>query len=153
MIMVPLLILQILLFPVTAAWLMNIWVNSRQSLALQDATSHIASVIQQLYSALNHNRTILAGKTTYSPGLPPLIEGNVYAGNATLKAISLSGNAAKILNLSFKLLKTSITATSSVVLGPNALWKPSTFMSNSTYACITANKTAPNGSIVLWFGN
>jgi hypothetical protein len=38
-----------------------------------------------------------------------------------------------------------------VVLGPNVGWKPSTFMSNSAHAVISANKMV-NGTIIMWFG-
>jgi len=64
MIMLPILILQIFLFPLTANWLMNIWVDSRRTLALQDVAGHLGSTIQQLYFSLNHE-TISNGKATY----------------------------------------------------------------------------------------
>ncbi|MEM2280902.1 MAG: hypothetical protein QXZ68_02800, partial [Candidatus Bathyarchaeia archaeon] len=51
-IMLPILIMQILLFPLTASWLMNIWVDSRRTLALQEVASHLGSVIQQVYFIL-----------------------------------------------------------------------------------------------------
>ncbi|HJW97500.1 MAG TPA: hypothetical protein VJ529_00095, partial [Candidatus Bathyarchaeia archaeon] len=54
MIMVPVLVLQIFLFPLTANWLMTTWVDSRRNLALQDVASHLSSTIQQLYLSLNH---------------------------------------------------------------------------------------------------
>lgn len=151
MIMIPILIMQIFLFPLTATWLMNIWVDSRRTLALQEATSHLGSTIQQLYFALNHE-TILAGTTTYSPRLPPFIENNHYTGNATLRTVSYpASNSSKVLELTLKLAKTSITVTTSVILGPNVLWRESTFMSNSTNACVSAEKF-PNGTICLYFG-
>jgi hypothetical protein len=149
-IMLPILILQIFLFPLAAGLIMNIWVDSRQTLALEETMSHLGSTIQQLYFSLNHE-TISAGKATYSPGLPPLIEDYLYSGNGTLHTVTQAGNSTKILNLQFRLLRTSIVVTSSVVLGPNAGWKPSTFMSNSTHAVISANKMV-NGTIVMWFG-
>jgi len=86
MIMIPILIMQIFLFPLTASWLMNIWVDSRRSLALKEVASHLGSTIQQLYFALNHE-TISAGTATYSPGLPPFIENNHYIVNATLRTV------------------------------------------------------------------
>jgi len=151
MIMIPILIMQIFLFPLTATWLMNIWVDSRRTLALQEATSHLGSTIQQLYFSLNHE-TISAGTATYSPGLPPFIENNHYTGNATLRTVSYpASNSSKVLELTLKLAKTSITVTTSVILGPNVLWRESTFMSNSTNACVSAEKL-PNGTICLYFG-
>ena len=113
-IMVPMLILQIFLFPLTASWLMNIWVDSRRTLALQDAASHLGSTIQQLYFALNHE-TISAGTATYSPGLPPFIEDYNYIGNATLRKVSGSANSSKVLSITVTLAKTKITDRKSVV--------------------------------------
>jgi hypothetical protein len=151
MIMIPILLMQIFLFPLTASWLMNIWVDSRRTLALQDVASHLGSTIQQIYFSLNHE-TISAGTVTYSPGLPPFIENCHYIGNATLRAVlDPALNSSKVLGLMLKLAKTRITVTTSVILGPNVLWRESTFMSNSTSACVSAEKF-PNGSICLYFG-
>ncbi len=150
-IMIPILIMQIFLFPLTATWLMNIWVDSRRTLALQEATSHLGSTIQQLYFSLNHE-TISAGTTTYLPGLPPFIENHHYIGNATLRTVlDPTLNSSKVLELTLKLAKTSITVTTSVILGTNILWQESTFVSNSTHACVSAEKF-PNGTICLYFG-
>jgi len=151
MIMIPILIMQIFLFPLTASWLMNIWVDSRRTLALQDAASHLGSTIQQLYFALNHE-TISVGTATYSPGLPPFIENYHYNGNATLRTVlDPTLNSSKVLELVLKLATTGTKVTTSVILGPNALWKESTFISNSTNACVSAEKL-PNGTILLYFG-
>jgi len=151
MIMIPILIMQIFLFPLTASWLMDIWVDSRRTLALQEATSHLGSTIQQLYFALNHE-TISAGTATYSPGLPPFIENHHYIGNATLRTVlDPALNSSKVLELMLKLARTQITTTTSVILGPNILWQESTFVSNSTHACVSAEKF-PNGTICLYFG-
>jgi len=151
MIMIPILIMQIFLFPLTTSWLMNIWVDSRRTLALQEATSHLGSTIQQLYFALNHE-TISAGTATYSPGLPPFIENIHYIGNATLRTVlDPTLNSSKVLELTLKLARTQITTTTSVILGPNVLWRESTFVSNSTHACVSAEKF-PNGTICLYFG-
>jgi hypothetical protein len=151
MIMIPILIMQIFLFPLTASWLMNIWVDSRRTLTLQDAASHLGSTIQQLYFALNHE-TISVGTATYSPGLPPFIENYHYNGNATLRTVlDPTLNSSKVLELVLKLVTTGTKVTTSVILGPNALWKESTFISNSTNACVSAEKLS-NGTILLYFG-
>lgn len=152
MIMIPILIMQIFLFPLTARWLMNIWVDSRRTLALQDVASHLGSTIQQLYFSLNHE-TISAGTTTYSPGLPPFIENYYYIGNATLRTVlDPALNSSKVLELTLTLAKTRTTVITSVILGPNVLWRNSTFISNSTCACVSAEKF-PNRTICLYFGD
>jgi hypothetical protein len=151
MIMIPMMILQIFLFPIVAGWLMNYWVDSRRTLALQNVTSHLASTIQQLYFSLNHE-TIPSGTVTYSPGLPPFIENAYYVGNATLLTGSNPGlNSSTILELTVRLAGTPDAATTTVVLGANVQWQQSIFMSNSTHACVGAQKF-PNGTISLKFG-
>ena len=149
--MMPVMILQIFLFPIVAGSLMNTWVDSRRTLALQDVTSHLGSTIQQLYFSLNHE-TMPSGNITYSPGLPPFIEDAYYVGNAALLTGPNPGlNSSTYLELTVKLVGTPDSLTTTVVLGSNALWQQSTFVSNSTYACINADKL-PNGTILLWFG-
>jgi hypothetical protein len=149
-IMLPMLLLQIFLFPLTASWLMNVWVDSRRTLALQDAASHLGSTMQQLYFSLNHE-TISAGTATYSPELPPFIEDYSYVGNATLHTVSASANSSKVLNITLTLVKTRITVTALVILGFNVQWQDSSFVSNSTHACVSAVKEA-SGTITLSFG-
>jgi hypothetical protein len=148
MIMIPILIMQIFLFPLTAGWIMNTWTDSRQTLALQETASHLGSSIQQVYSALNHD-SISAGAFTNKLDTPPFIEGHVYKGTAALRNAS-DPNSARILDLTLTLVGTSLVATSSVTLGQNVLWQNSTLMSNSTYAGISAEKLW-NGTIQLSF--
>jgi len=150
MIMVPVMIMQIFLFPLTANWLMNIWVDSRRTLALQEVASHLGSTIQQLYFSLNHE-TISTGTATYSPGLPPFIEDYNYVGNATLRTVSESANSSRVLSITLTLAKTKITVTTLVTLGSNVLWRPSVFVSNSTNAIVSAEKLS-DGTIRLYFG-
>jgi hypothetical protein len=129
---------------------MSIWVDSRRTLALQDAVSHLGSTVQQLYFSLNHE-TISAGTATYSPGLPPFIEDYNYIGNATLYTVSAAANSSKVLNITLILAKTKITVTTLVILGSNVQWQDSSFVSNSTHACVSAMKNAI-GTITLYFG-
>jgi hypothetical protein len=149
MIMIPVMILQIFLFPVVVSVLMNTWVDQRRTLALQDVTSHLGSTIQQLYFSLNHD-TIPSGNVTYEPGLPPFIENAYYVGSAT-QLTTAASNSNTFIALTMKLSGTADSATTTVVLGSNAVWQQSTFVSNSTYACVNAQKF-PNGTISLWFG-
>lgn len=150
-IMVPILILQIFLFPLSANWLMNIWVDSRRTLALQEAGSHLGSTIQQIYFSLNH-QTISAGTVTQNANVPPFIENQPYNGTATLTTVlDPTLNSSKILTITLRLGTFNIFSTTKVVLGPNVQWQESTFRSNSTNACINAEKLA-NGTIRLSFG-
>ncbi|MDI6690908.1 MAG: hypothetical protein QME50_03445 [Candidatus Bathyarchaeota archaeon] len=150
-IMVPVLILQIFLFPLTASWLMNIWVDSRRTLALQEAASHLGSSLQQVYFVLNHD-SISTGTVTQKANVPPFIEDYPYIGNATLKTVlDPALNSSKVLKITLKLITVGTTVKTSVILGQNVLWQESTFVSNSTNACIRAEKF-PNGTICLSFG-
>ncbi|MBX5321466.1 MAG: hypothetical protein QHH12_06905 [Candidatus Bathyarchaeota archaeon] len=151
-IMLPILILQIILFPLTASWLMNIWVDSRRTLALQEVASHLGSVVQQVYFTLNHE-TITVGTITQKPDVPPFIENYPYIGNATLKTVlDPSMNASKVLTITLRLKGMGTKVTTTVLLGQNVVWRESTFISNSTNACIIAQKFANNGTIRLAFG-
>jgi hypothetical protein len=55
------------------------------------------------------------------------------------------------LQLTLKFMGNSIFVTSPVDLGQNVRWNPSSFMSNSTTACIQAYKYS-NNTISLSFG-
>jgi len=151
MIMIPILILQIFLFPLTAGWIMTTWVDSRQTLALQEAASHLGSSVHQVYSALNHE-SISAGTVTNRLEVPPFIEGYAYTGNATLRALDpAAANSSQVLDITLRFKGSHIEATTSVTLGSNVAWdQDSAFMSNSTYASLIAEKMV-NGTILLYF--
>src|ERR1700690_2371131 len=90
LILIPILILQIFLLPYLASAFMNSWSTSNQTLALQDASSHIRSSIQQLYFFLN-NPSVSTGTVTNNIGTPQYIGNHAYIGNATLISVSGSG--------------------------------------------------------------
>ncbi|MEM4704081.1 MAG: hypothetical protein QXJ02_03335 [Candidatus Bathyarchaeia archaeon] len=151
-ILMPILIMQIFLFPLTASWLMNIWVTSRSQLALQDVASHLGSTIQQLYLSLNH-ATIAAGKVSYTPGLPVLIENSYYTANASIRTVGGSPlNSSNILEMTVTLVSTGNKVSTTVVLGPNVVWQNSVFMSNATNPCVSGEKNQ-TGTIFLQFGS
>ncbi|MBN1245947.1 hypothetical protein JXA31_10175 [Candidatus Bathyarchaeota archaeon] len=148
MIMIPMLILQIFLFPLTAGWIMTTWVDSRQTLALQETGSHLSSSIQQLYSALTHD-SISTGTVRSRLAVSPFIEGYAYRGNASLRASGL--NSSQFLDITLRFEGSQIGATTSVTLGSDVQWDPdSAFMSNSTNANLVAEKMA-NGTILMYF--
>ena len=150
MIMIPILIMQIFLFPLTAGWIMTTWVDSRQTLALQEAASHLGSSIQQMYSALNHE-SISAGTVTNRLEVPPFIEGYAYTGNATLRALDPAPNSSQVLDITLRFMGGRISSTTSVTLGENVAWdQNSAFMSNSTDASLVAEKMS-NGTILMYF--
>jgi len=134
----------------TANLIMNNWVNSRRTLALQDVAGHLAGAMQQLYFSLNH-ASVPAENVSYAPETPPLIEDNPFMANGTLQQLSGPGlNSSKGILLTVKLMGTSNSVTTTVVLGPNIIWNPSVFLSNSTDAVINAQKFN-DGTILLQF--
>jgi hypothetical protein len=151
MIMIPILILQIFLFPLTAGWIMTTWTDSRQTLALKETASHLGSSVHQVYSALNHE-SISAGTLTNRLEVPPFIEGYSYRGNASLRGLDPAPNSSQVLDITLRFVGGRIEAATSVTLGSNVAWDTdSEFVSNSTHASLIAEKM-PNGTILLSFG-
>lgn len=145
-IMVPVLILQVILIPMAAGWMIDVWAVRRRETALQDVASHIGTTIQQLYFSLNREE-IAAGTTTHSPNVPPFMESIPYVITASDRKVENS----TIVDLYLALMGTGTTVTSRVTLGPNVLWQQSTFLSNSTSASICVEKF-PNGTLGFSFG-
>jgi hypothetical protein len=149
--MIPILILQIFLFPVVAGFLMNGWVVSRRTLALQEAGTNIGSTIQQMYFEVNQ-ATVPTGTTSDQFGLPPFIDGYYYTATATLQSSGANSNSGQVLTITLVLVTAAINATSQVFLGANAQWNAAT-----TFVSSSANTTAyavklQNGTISLGFG-
>lgn len=145
-IMVPILLMQVLLMPMAASWMIDVWTVRRRETALQDVASHIGTTIHQLYVSLNREG-VSAGIVTQVADVPPFIESFPYMITASYKKI---GNST-IIDLYFALTSTEVTATTRVILGPNAFWNQSTFVSNSTSASIEVEKFA-NGTLGFSFG-
>lgn len=138
-IMVPILIVQVILIPAAASWMMDVWVTRRRETALQDIASHMGTTIQQLYYSLNREE-ISAGITTQASNLPPFVESVPYVVTASNRSIGDS----TIVALYLALMGVGVSTTTSVTLGPNIVWQQSTFVSNSTTACIIVEKFSDN---------
>ena len=148
MIMIPILIAQIFLFPMVASAMMNNWVDSRRTIVIQEVASNLSSSMQQLYSSLNHE-TISAGTVTNKLELPRYIEDYPYKGNASLRTIGSNGS--RILEITLSYVGDDISTTALATFGANMEWMNSTFISNSTSAGIIAEKQL-NGTIRMYFG-
>jgi hypothetical protein len=149
MIMVPMLILEIFLFPYAASMMMNNWVDSRRTIAIQEVASHLASSLQQLYSSLNHE-TISDGKVTSLLDLPSYIEDYPYKGNASLRTVGSNPSGSRILEITLSYVGIGISTTAQATFGDNMNWTSSTFLSNSTSPSIIADKE--NNIIRMYFG-
>ena len=151
MILIPVLILQIFLFPLTVGYIMNQWVDSRQSLQLQETAGHLGSAIQQIYFSLNHT-TIQAGTLNNTLDIPLTIEGYSYTGTAAWRNnLDAETNSTKILDVTLRLSSSKISANASVILGTNAEWEQSTLRSAVIGSALVAEKS-PNGTIQISFG-
>ncbi len=151
MILIPVLIAQIFIFPLAVGWIMNTWVDSRRGIEIQEIAGHVGSSMQQVYFSLNHT-SIMAGTLNSELDIPLFIEGYPYRGEATIRTVlDPFLNSSKVLDINFKILGMAITTNTTVTLGQNVEWIDSSFMSNSTEACITAQKFE-NGTILMQFG-
>ena len=148
MIMIPILIAQIFLFPMVASTIMNNWVDSRRTLAIQEVASHLSSSMEQLYSIRNHE-TISAGQVTSVQDLPRYIEDYPYKGTATWRTIS--DNGSRVLEITLIYVGVGISTTALATFGANMEWANSTFFSDSTSASIIIDKQS-NGTIRMHFG-
>ena len=143
--MLPVLIMQVVLLPLSTSWIMSNWSNSRMQVELQDAANYVGSTVEQLYLSLNRNDT-LPGTMTKLFDVPTMIESHIYFATGSLR----SASSTKILNLYFALQGTSVRANSSVTLGPNVAWQSSTFKSNATNGFIRVVK-ASSGLLTFSF--
>jgi len=151
MILIPILILQIFLFPMLVSAEMNQWIGERQSLELQTAASYFGSSIQQIYLSLNHT-SILSCTLQNNLNNQPTIEGHAYTGNATLQTVTNpNADTSEVLTITLNLVGTNIKESTTVMLGQNAAWTNSTFVSNPPTAVIIAQKF-PNQTIQLSLG-
>ena len=147
MIMVPVLILQIFLFPIVASVIMDGYTDSRRTLELQETAGHLGSTIQQLYYTINH--ASINGTVKFSLDIPATIEQYPYTvtlGNVTNKDTSYA-----VMNITLSLISDMGFSSTLVTLGDNIEWQDNlSFKSNSPNLYLTANKTAEN--IFLTFG-
>lgn len=142
MIMVPILILQIFLFPIAAATIMGAWSNSRMTLELQEVSGHLGSSIQQLYYTMNH-ASISSGSLTAKLDVPTTITdgNNGYNYMITLSNATNLNSSVKVMNVTLSLIGTSGKASTLVTLGQNAYWNNSAFKSNNI-SLINATKSS-----------
>ena len=153
MIMVPLMIFEIILFPYVANLMIGNWTVSKETLQLQEAASNIGSAVGQMYAALNHE-TISAVNVTSAVNSIKTIDDHAFTANGTLRtALDAVLNSTKILDLTLTLNGTSVRVTTSVILGPNVNWNSSSvFVSTSNNAAVISEKLS-NGTINFRFAS
>ena len=144
-IMVPVLLVQVILIPTAAAWIIDVWTVKRRENTLQDIANHVGSTIQQLYFSLNRD-DVTPGTTVQSAKFPLYVENIPFTIITFFKKVENS----TILDLHLALTGTEVATTSRVTLGPNIIWKDSTFVSNSTDPGIGVVKFS-NGTLQFSF--
>ncbi len=153
MIMVPVMIAQIILFPYLAVTMRDSWVNSNMELELGEICGHLGSSIQQLYYSMNH-ASISSGSLTAKLSTPPLIGdgyGNFYNYTITFQNATNSYNDVKIMKIVLDIQGRNGDASTIVTLGPNADWSDNSTYVSSSLDGIAATKTP--SSIWLGFGD
>ena len=145
MIMVPVLIMQIFIFPYAATVIMNIWVDQQRSLELQEIAGHLGSSLQQLYFTMNR-ASDGSGCLTSTLDTPPTIDNHFY--NITLQDISNPSSSAKVMKITLNLIGASGKSSTLITLGNNAAWQDGATFRSNVYS-IAATKSS--GSIWLSF--
>jgi hypothetical protein len=151
MIMVPVLILQIFLFPYAAQVIMNTWEDSRIDLQLEEIVGHLGSSVQQMYYTMNRE-VISIGSLTLKLDTPPSIveSSGEYGYTITLRnaTIYADNEHAQIMNITVSLVGAKGEASTLVTLGENADWNDSSF---SSYNVSVINATRTPNLICLSF--
>jgi hypothetical protein len=150
MIMIPVLIMQIFLFPIAASVIMNTWGDSNQTIQLQTTAGHMGSSIQQLYYTINHG-SMSNGSMKIALDVPPIINGRAYT--TTLSHVTHSDTSYQIMNVTLKMIGTKVQTSTLVTLGQNVNWTQNlAFNSTSHNLSLIATKTS-NSILISYGGN
>jgi len=136
--MVPVLIAQIFLFPLTATVIMDTWVDQRRNLELQEIAGHLGSSIQQLYFTINR-ASISVGSLSSKLDIPTSIDNYHYT--VTFRNATNPSGSTRILNITLNLLKNNVVASTIVTLGENADWNDNSVYYSNSISIINATKT------------
>ena len=144
-ILLPILVLQIIVLPLSASWMMSVWTNDRMKDELQEAASQVTNTIKQLYLALTGPNVVLTStQVNQVLNLPTTIESHLYYATGPP-----SGNYTR-LNLHFILQGTGISTNSSAIFGSKIHWDSSKFFSNSSSVSIEAGWSSSGNQPMIW---
>jgi hypothetical protein len=149
MIMIPVMILQIFLFPYIAVTLMDNWTSSRQTIELQDIASQLGSTIQQTYYIINH-ASVSSGSTSMQVALniPKTVDNIAYT--VTLSHVSNVDSSYQVMNITLHINSGSASTSTLVTLGDNINWQNNiAFNSITRNLTLAATKTANNINLSL----
>ena len=145
MIMIPVLIMQIFLFPYAASVIMSTWGDSNTTIQLQTTAGHMGSSIQQLYYTINHG-SMSDGSMKITLDVPPIINGHAYT--TTLSHATHLDTSYEIMNVTLKIIGANVQTSTLVTLGQNVNWTQNlAFNSTSHNLSLIATKNANSISI------
>jgi hypothetical protein len=148
-ILIPLLFIQLIVFPFVASTIASNWQESQRDIALQSAADHLASTVQQLYLSVNREE-ILAGSMKNEIHIPATIDSIPYEAMGSLGNTS-NPNSSRILTLTLTMENGNV-ATSAAVMGSNVNWiEGSVLWSSSSNSCLEIQKFS-NNTIIFSFG-
>lgn len=140
MIMIPVLIMLIFLFPYSASVIMGSYQDSLITMELQSTAGHVSSSIHQLYNSMNH-ASFSNGTMQINLDIPQLIQGRAYT--TTLRHVTSTDTTYQIMNVTLKTILGTDQVSSLVTLGTNVNWQESlAFNSTANSISLSANKTA-----------
>ncbi len=150
MIMIPVLIMQIFLFPIAASVIMNTWGDSNTTIQLQTTSGHMGSSIQQLYHTISHG-SMSDGSMKITLDVPPIINGRAYT--TTLSHLTHSDTSYQIMNVTLNIIGSKVQSSTLITLGENVDWDENlAFNSTSHNLSLIATKTA-NSILITYGGN
>jgi hypothetical protein len=147
MILIPVLIAQIFIFPFAASAIMTTWTDQHRSLVLQEITGHLSSSVQQLYFTMNR-ASESGGRLISTLDTPRTIDDHNYT--ITLHDVSNPSSLAKVMKITLRLEGGNGESSSSLItLGNNAVWQNGVTYISFNVKSIAA--TESSGSIRLTF--
>jgi hypothetical protein len=148
MIMIPVLIMMIFIFPFVATVIMGTWTQSITTMELQTTAGHMSSSIQQLCYTINYG-SYINGTMKITLAVPTLIQGHTYT--TTLSHVTHTDSSFQLMNVTLKIVGGEAQASSLITLGSNINWQENlAFNSTAHLLSLGANKTA--NSVWLFFG-
>jgi len=139
------LILQIFLFPMVAATIMDNWNSTQRTLELQETAGHLGSTIQQAYYAVNRIGEDCAMKINLN-----LAQHEQYAYTATLTHASGVDTVYNIMNVSMQVVGAKGAACSLVTLGGDVDWEDGLSFSSTQHSLsLVASKTGDNITLTV----
>jgi len=142
-ILTSLMLIVIMIFPLTANYVVANYVNLQREVVAQGALNQLTSTVQQLGYTLSQE-DISPCNVTMSGPLPQTIDSNTYHIFAT------TTDGGKNLTLSLFLPALDLQINKTIILSSNTVWKNSEYSSLSTASALNIEKFV-NGTLLFSF--